>query len=125
MKNENEIGDETPETTSINTPPPSLLQNYISFIGIAIAAASLTSFGLLLLVGLSSSDNPYTDLITFIFVPSVLVFGLFVTLAGALWERRRRRLRSHDEVPAYPILDLNDPRRRRLMVAFMCISFIF
>jgi hypothetical protein len=125
MKSENEIRDETPDTKSTNARPPSLLQNYISFIGIAIAAASLTSFGLLLLVGLSSSDNPYTDLITFIFVPSILVFGLFVTLAGALWERRRRRLRSHDEIPAYPILDLNDPRRRRSMIAFMCISFIF
>lgn len=125
MKNENEIGDETAIMAASERRPPSLVQNYISFIGIAIAAASLTSFALLLLVGSGSSENPYTDLITFIFVPSVLLFGLFVTLAGALWERRRRRLKAHEDIPAYPILDLNDPRRRRSLIAFMCLSFVF
>jgi hypothetical protein len=125
MKNDNEINNATVDAKPSGRRLPSLLQNYISFIGIAITAASLTSFVLLLLVGLNSSENPYTDLITFILVPSILLFGLFVTLAGALWQRRKRRLWSHNEIPAYPILDLNDPRRRRSLIAFMCLSFVF
>src|ERR1043166_6737927 len=125
MKDENDISDQKTGSEAVRHDQPSLLRNYVSFIGIAIAAASLTSFGLLLLVGLSSAENPYTDLITFIFVPSILIFGLFIVFVGALWERRRRRLRSHDEVAAYPILDLNDPRRRRSLIAFMCLSFAF
>ncbi len=105
---------------------PTLLRNYISFIGIAIAMASLTSFVLLLLMELTgSTENPYTDLVTFIFVPSILLFGLFVALLGALIERKRRRKLSAAEVAAYPILDLNDPSRRRTLVAFICLSFVF
>ena len=121
MKDENEVIDDRP--TEKQT--PGLLRNYISFIGFAIVAASLTSFSLLLLVGLGSSDNPYTDLITFIFVPSILAFGVFVVLIGFLWERHRRRNKSHDQIAAYPILDLNDPRRRRSLVVFMGVSFMF
>ncbi len=125
MNDENEIkvdeSDGVPERRVV----PGLLRNYISFIGFAIVATALTSFLLLLLVGLGSSDNPYTDLITFIFVPSILGFGIFVVLVGALWERHRRRNKSQDEIAAYPILDLNDPRRRRTLIVFMCVSFMF
>jgi hypothetical protein len=122
------MSDNNDEATDAAPAPhrtPTLLRNYISFIGIAISAASFTSFVLLLLVGLNSTENPYTDLITFIFVPSILAFGLFVILAGVLWERRRRRLHGHSEIAAYPVLDLNDPRRRRSLIAFMCLSFVF
>jgi len=125
MKDENEIKGETSSDRSVERRVPGLLRNYISFIGFAVIAASLTSFTLLLLVGLGSTENPYTDLITFILVPSVLGFGIFVVLVGALWERHRRRNRSPDEIAAYPILDLNDPRRRRSLIVFMCVSFMF
>lgn len=105
---------------------PSLMRNYISFAGFALVSASLTSFLLLLMIEFSSgSDNPYTDLVTFILVPSVLLFGLFIVLIGALYERRRRRTMSVDDISAYPILDLNDPRRRRSLIVFMCLSFMF
>ncbi len=126
MKDENEVSREKSDQPSARKRTPGLLRNYISFVGFAIVAASLTSFTLLLMIGfMESKDNPYTDLITFILVPSVLGFGLFIVLIGALYERRRRRNMSHDEIAAYPILDLNDPLRRRSLVLFMCLSFIF
>ena len=108
------------------TRKPSLLRNYISFIGLAIAAAGFTSFLLLFLIQWSgSNENPYTDLITFIFVPSILLFGLFIALVGVLLERRRRRGKTHAEIAAYPVLDLNDPRKRRSLVVMLCLGFIF
>ncbi len=114
------------DTTPGEARQPSLLRNYISFIGLAIAAAGLTSFILLFLIQWSgSNENPYTDLITFIFVPSILLFGLFIALVGVLLERRRRRGRSHDEIAAYPVLDLNDPSKRRSLVVMLCLGFIF
>jgi nitrate/TMAO reductase-like tetraheme cytochrome c subunit len=108
-------------------PPPSLLRNYISFAGWAIVAASLTCIALLILIDVTGSagDNPYSDLITFILLPSILIFGLVVVLVGALWERRRRRHLSHDQIAAYPVLDLNDPRRRRAFLVFLCTAFAF
>ncbi|MFZ1702235.1 MAG: NapC/NirT family cytochrome c [Pyrinomonadaceae bacterium] len=105
---------------------PGLLRNYISFIGIAIAAAGLTSFLLLLLMELSgSTENPYTDLITFIFVPSIIIFGMAVAALGALIERRRRRGMSPGDISSYPVLDLNDPSRRRSVILGLCLVFIF
>lgn len=126
MNDEKEISADLSDAPAGLRRSPSLLRNYISFIGFAIVAASLTSFALLVMISfMESTDNPYTDLITFILVPSVLIFGLIIVTAGALYERRRRRNMSHDEIAAYPILDLNDPRRRRSLVVFMCLSFIF
>ncbi len=105
---------------------PSLLRNYISFVGIAIIAACLTSIGLLVLIELSSGDdNPYTVLVTYILLPSVLMLGIFVTVVGMLIERRRRRKNPDAGVPAYPILDLNDPARRRSFLVFLCLTFVF
>ncbi len=125
MSNENKSIDDNSDQPADKKQTPSLLRNYISFIGIAIVAASLTSFILLLLLGLGSSENPYSDLITFIFVPSILGFGLFIVLVGGLWERHRRRNKSHAAITAYPILDLNDPSRRRSLIVFMCLAFTF
>src|SRR3954452_11206549 len=87
---------------------PGLLRNYISYIGMAISSAALTSFILLLLLSLTrADDNAYTDLIIFILVPSIIGFGLFVMLVGVLIERRRRRQNPTEHIAAYPIIDLN------------------
>ncbi|MDI1243455.1 MAG: NapC/NirT family cytochrome c [bacterium] len=105
---------------------PSLLRNYVSFAGIAVVAASFTSIVLLILMELSGgTENPYTDLITFVFVPSILVFGLFIVLVGALLERRRRRANPEAGVAQFPVLDLNDPQRRRSLLVFMILAFVF
>jgi hypothetical protein len=105
---------------------PSLFRNYLSFFGFAIAAASFTSVVLLILLELFSEfDNPYTDLVTFIFVPSIMVFGLLIAFAGALWERRRRRYIHPSEFKRFPVLDLNDPSRRRSLAVFMVVTFGF
>jgi hypothetical protein len=105
---------------------PSLFQNYISYFGLLIAAASLTSIVLLLLLQFTSRfDNPYTDLIIFIFVPSLLVFGLVVAFFGAFLERRKRRTMHPDDIGKFPVIDLNDPGRRRRFVAFLMITFAF
>src|SRR5215207_11184919 len=106
--------------------PPSLLRNYISFFGIAIGVASLTSIALLILIELSSGDdNPYTVLVTYILLPSVLAFGLFLVFTGMLLERRRRKKDPGAHITPYPVLDLNDPSRRRRVVVFLCLAFMF
>src|SRR4030095_15391164 len=92
------------------TKPPTLLRNYISFVGAAIAISALASTFLLFLMEITSNqENPYLGILTYIIFPSFLIFGLLVMIAGAVLERRRRRRAAPDEVLEYPRLDLNEP----------------
>lgn len=105
---------------------PSLFRNYTSFTGAAIAFASLACIVLLFLIEITgATDNPYLSIFTWILLPTVLIFGLFVIFAGMWWERRRRRRAPDSGTLEYPMLDLNDPRRRRALFVFMGLSFIF
>jgi hypothetical protein len=105
---------------------PSLLRNFISYLGMAISASALTSFILLFLISITKADdNPYTDLIIFIFIPSVLVFGLFVMIVGVLWERRRRIKNPNAGISKYPVLDLNDAGRRRSLIVLVALVIVF
>jgi hypothetical protein len=105
---------------------PSLFRNYVSFVGAAIAIASLASVLLLFLIEISgNADNPYVGILTYIIFPSILIFGLFVVTLGLILERRRRRRVSPDAITAYPKLDLNDPHSRRAFLAFLVVTFFF
>jgi nitrate/TMAO reductase-like tetraheme cytochrome c subunit len=111
------------------TKTPGLFRNYISFAGAAIAAAGLVSIALMLLLDLlgdeAASHNPYLGIFTYILFPTVMGFGIVVVLLGMLWERRRRRRLAPGEIGRYPVLDLNDPRRRRTFSTFLLLTFIF
>lgn len=108
------------------SPRPSLFRNFISYIGLAVLGASVTSFVLLLLIEFTSpSENPYTGLITFIAIPSVVLAGLFITAFGLLWERRRRVHMTEAQIAAFPVLDLNNPQKRRSVIIFLGVSFLF
>jgi NapC/NirT cytochrome c family protein len=106
--------------------PPSIFRNYISFTGAAIVLASLACVVLLFLIEITSKgENPYLGILTYIIFPSILMFGLFVVMVGILRERRRRRRASPEDLAAYPRLDLNDPRSRRAVFAFLLVTFLF
>ncbi|MFS8084866.1 MAG: NapC/NirT family cytochrome c [Acidobacteriota bacterium] len=114
------------ESEQVAPKPPSLFRNYISFVGAAIVVASLVSVGLLFLLEITSSgENPYLGILTYIILPTILVFGLFVVILGMLLERRRRHRASPSDVAAYPKLDLNDPHSRRAVFAFLLLTFLF
>ncbi|MBD0325330.1 MAG: NapC/NirT family cytochrome c [Pyrinomonadaceae bacterium] len=114
------------QPTKIDLKKPSLLRNYVSFIGMAIVFASFASIVLLfLLETTASAHNPYLGIFTYILFPAIMVFGLLVIFLGTVRERRRRRKVSPDEVAAYPVLDFNNPRSRRGFFIFLGLSFIF
>jgi hypothetical protein len=114
------------EVEPIHPKPPSLFRNYISFVGGAIVIASFVSVVLLFLVEITSKhENPYLGILTYIILPSILIFGLAVVIAGRMIERRRRHRASPTQVSAYPKLDLNDPISRRAFFIFLVITFLF
>src|ERR1041385_3469096 len=107
--------------------PPSLFRNYISMVGGAIVLASLLSIVLLFLIEITSAhaENPYLGILTYIIFPSILLFGLFVTILGRILERRRRHRAAPGDHPIYPKLDLNDPRSRKAFFVFLIVTFVF
>jgi hypothetical protein len=122
----NDAADESAEGAA--EPVPGLFRNYISFAGSAIAAAGLVSIVLMLLLDLFSNEgryNPYVGIFTYILFPSVMVFGLLLVPLGMLWERRRRRRLAPGQFGRFPILDLNNPRRRRSFMTTLLLLFIF
>ena len=105
---------------------PTLFRNYVSFAGAVLVAASLASIILLFLIELTkAADNPYLGIVTYVILPTFLILGLVIILAGMLLERRRRRLRPESEITPYPKIDLNDPRQRRVAFSLVGASFIF
>jgi nitrate/TMAO reductase-like tetraheme cytochrome c subunit len=95
-------------------------------VGGAIVIASLVSVTLLFLLEITSkAENPYLGILTYIIFPAILIFGIVVVILGTILERRRRRKMSPDEVAAYPKLDLNDKRARKVLFTFLLIVFVF
>jgi len=116
------MNDETPSAVK----PPSLFRNYLSFFGALIVAASLASIILLFLIELTNAtDNPYLGIITYVALPAFLILGILIIVAGMLRERRRRRRLPDSHIAAYPKIDLNDSRQRRIAITLVAISFVF
>jgi hypothetical protein len=105
---------------------PTLFRNYISFAGAVIVAASLASIILLFLIEFTkAADNPYLGIVTYIILPAFLTFGLVIIVAGMLVERRKRKRSPDSHIAAYPRIDLNDPRQRRIAFSLVAVSFVF
>ena len=134
-ENENSVSEETTSVAEAKAEKtsekpvvklPSLYQNYISLMGFVIAVTSFISIIFLLLLEITGrTDQPYLGILIWILLPGVMVFGLFIVFVGMLFERRRRRKLTPEEIAAYPILDLNSPRRRRVFITFLVGSFLF
>jgi nitrate/TMAO reductase-like tetraheme cytochrome c subunit len=105
---------------------PSRFRNFISFIGLAIVVSTITSIVLLFAIEQTAGhDNPYLGIFTYIVFPSIMMFGLFIMVVGALIEWRRRIKHAGAIGRAYPTIDLNDPKLRRSVLALTALSFFF
>jgi nitrate/TMAO reductase-like tetraheme cytochrome c subunit len=102
---------------------PSSFRNWISLIGIVIGIGALFSFLLLFVLdAISKFSNPYVSILTYIIVPQFLIGGIVLAFFGA-WRERRRR--AHGSGPTSLKIDLNQPRDRRNLIAFVSGSIVF
>lgn len=105
---------------------PSLFRNIISLGGIAIIISSFAGIMFLFFAELlGSREKPYLGIFTYIIFPAILLLGLLIMFVGALFERRKRRNLKPDEIGVYPVLDFNDPRRRRALFTFLGVTLLF
>jgi len=72
--------------------PKRLWRNPLSLFGLALASiATLIGLPLMFADLLSTFSSPYAGIFIYLTLPGVAAFGVALTLAGMLWERRRRR----------------------------------
>jgi hypothetical protein len=125
-REEAEVSKDKKEITKKTPKLPSLLHNYISFAGMAVAFASVASIVLLFMIEFTSAtENAYLGIMTYVILPGALIFGLFIIFLGVLYERRRRRKLTPEEIADFPVLDFNNPTRRRQFLVFLCGSLLF
>jgi nitrate/TMAO reductase-like tetraheme cytochrome c subunit len=101
-----------------------LLKNWISLAGVVIVIGSLFSALLLFILdSIARSANPYLGILTYLVAPAFLFFGLFLTVLGAV--RQRRKLgRAGAWIPRM-VVDLSRPRDRKVMAGFLTASVVF
>ena len=103
---------------------PSVLQNWMSLMGLVVVIGSLFSFFLLgILNAVAQFSNPYLSILTWMVAPAFLFAGLVLTLVGALRERLRRK--GGASLVAAVQIDLSRPRDRRILVGFVIGSLLF
>ena len=95
----------------------------IGFILILVGAGLIVSFTAI--EAMHEVHNPYLGILIYFVFPGILVTGLLLVPVGALLTRNRLRRENPDGIPLYPILDLNDPRKRKLLAFFTIATMVF
>lgn len=97
---------------------PHYVYNLITLFGAALASLS---FGLIIFLFIidifSPSDKPYMGIITYIILPVFLIAGLLLIAYGIIRERKREK-KGIIRTGTLPVIDLNDPRKRAMVVVF-------
>lgn len=105
---------------------PSLSRNPISAAGAVIAFVALTNtIFLIYLDSRQMHPNPYLGILAWIVAPAILSLGIAIYVAGLLFERRRRRVRSPEAFSEYPRIDLNIRRTRMIVIATSAVLIVF
>ncbi len=101
-----------------------LFRNWLSWCGMAVMAASLFSFFLLLFIHvLAPTSNPYVGILNFIVAPAFLILGIGLTLLGAFL-RHRQVIKAHG-APLPMTINLSRPRDRRIFAYFLTGGVLF
>jgi hypothetical protein len=92
-----------------------LYRNAISFVGayVAIISVFLILFSLLLQFSFKA-HSPYIGIFSFMVFPAFLTLGAILFLYGMRRESIRRRRLGVDEALPYPLINLNEPRMRKM-----------
>lgn len=105
---------------------PHSSQNWLSLIGATIALISLFMIGFLFIISLFLGQGGlYLGLVIYILLPAVLIAGLILIPLGMIFTVRKERRVGKVEQPAWPRIDLNDPRHRNASFIFLFGTTVF
>ncbi len=90
----------------------------VSFLGACLTTVSGALFlALFVISSLGFEKGPYVGILTFLIIPAVFVAGLLLIPLGR-WLHLRRIARGAPAEIGLPVIDLNQTRTRRLVLAF-------
>jgi hypothetical protein len=100
--------------------------NYMSLTGMVL---TVTGAGLIIvflaLEAITGFVNPYIGLLVYFAFPGMLVAGLLLIPIGMWRERNRRVIAGRPELPPFPVLDLNEPHKRHMLIFFIAATVVF
>jgi hypothetical protein len=103
----------------------SLLRNYISLTGLALAVVALANIIVLFIIDVTSAEpSPYLGILAYMVFPGFLIAGLALVGFG-VWRERNRRLQSLPAGAKLPTIDLNQPKQRSRLEFFVAFVFVF
>src|SRR5436190_18574967 len=103
----------------------SIFRNWVSLAGLAIAAASLFSFLLLLTLDyFAKEESPYLGILTYLVAPAFLVIGLLLICVGWFVHRRKSARAKKGGTPFRFFIDLSLPRHRKFLGAFLATAAV-
>jgi hypothetical protein len=105
---------------------PSLLQNWISAVGLIVTAASFFAVICLLAIDFFAHfPNPYMGVLTYFVAPFFLIIGIALIVIGVVVERRQLRQSARGALTLFPVIDLNSSRHRKLLGSLAGFASLF
>jgi NapC/NirT cytochrome c family, N-terminal region len=106
-----------------------VLSNSVSLTGLIIAVFNIGFIIFLSFIeAFSKRVHPYADLIIWLLLPALVLFGVVLIIIGIRRERRREREGSAVE-RRFLVVDFNDPNHRKiailLLTAFVLLSLLY
>jgi hypothetical protein len=105
----------------------SLTRNPISLVGAAITTATAILIVTLFAIEMVGFlGNPYVGILAYLVLPAIFLAGLLLIPIGIVRERRqsRRSEAAGGVPPAFPVIDLNRPRTRQWLLAFVVLTAV-
>lgn len=101
-----------------------LCNNPLSVLGLLCVGFSLTLLiAFTAFSAVAEFGNPYLDVIGYMVLPGVFVFGLVTVPIGAIWKQRWLRKHGDAHVPRHVQIDLNDRPTRGAILIFLTATF--
>ena len=103
----------------------SLTSNAISLAGSTLTTAAAVLFlSLWVIQSLGLRGGAYLGIITFLILPALFAAGLALIPLGIAREKRRRARTGDTSEARLPVVDLNQPRTRRLALIFVAATLV-
>lgn len=103
-----------------------LTRNWISLLGTALAAASMTLFVCLFVIELVGFRHfgAYLGILSYLILPMFFVIGLLLIPYGINRERKLAKRAGVHHKARFPTIDLNNSKTRKAVVIFLALTLI-